>query len=82
MYCCLQEANLNMLQRRALASRCTTVVESGQLPEGMAYLLLQPVGKLLSLDEDLPTLLKVLLDVLLFLYYDESLQSLDKCNGR
>ena len=55
----MQAGNLKMLQSQGLADRCTTVVESGELSEEMSYLILQPVGKLLTQDEDLSTLLRV-----------------------
>ena len=63
----MQASNLKRLKERGLADRCTKVVESGQLSEGMSYLISQPVGKQLSQDEDAMAILKVLPGVLLTL---------------
>ena len=54
---------------QGLDDSCTRVVEGGQLSENMAYLLLQPVGKLLGQNEDATTIFKVFLSTLLVLYY-------------
>ncbi len=66
----MQVMNLRTLRWRApgLDDNCTRVVESGELSENCSYLLLQPVGKQLSQDESLETLVKVFLDSLLLLY--------------
>ncbi|CAL5220107.1 g2059 [Coccomyxa viridis] len=54
-----EASNLKRLKERGLADRCTKVVESGQLSEGMSYLISQPVGKQLSQDEDAMAILKL-----------------------
>ncbi len=57
----MQASNLKRLKEQGLADRCTKVVESGRLLEGMSYLITQPVGKQLRQDEDAMTILKALL---------------------
>ena len=58
--------NLDNLEKQGLDDRSMRVAESGDVQENslLSFLLLQPVGKLLTQDEDAMTIMKVVLGML------------------
>ncbi len=65
---CMQVETLEKLAQLGLADNCARVVESGKVSEEMmSYVLLQPVGRHLGLNEDAKTIIQVSLRTLLAL---------------
>ena len=62
----IQVENLDNLEKQGLDDRSMRVAESGDVQENslLSFLLLQPVGKLLTQDEDAMTIMKVVLGML------------------
>ena len=66
--CCMQVETLEKLAELGLADNCVRVVECGKVSEETSYVLLQPVGRHLSLNEDARTIIQVSLRTLMSLF--------------